>query len=64
MQSNDEKDIKRKSIEESMEELVNIERLKLLYMAGCITAYELKEELFTESEKEKFESRMKSKLGI
>ena len=64
MQSNDEKEIKRKSIEESMEELVNIERLKLLYMSGCITAYELKEELFTESEKEKFESRMKSKLGI
>lgn len=64
MQSNDEKEIKRKSIEESMEELVNIGRLKLLYMAGCITAYDLKEKLFTESEKEMFESRMKSKLGI
>ena len=64
MQSKDEKEIKRKSIEESMEEMVNIERLKLLYMAGCITAYDLKEKLFTESEKEKFESRMKSKLGI
>lgn len=68
MQFDNEEKIKIKSIEKYfekyLEDLVKIERLKLLFIARCISSSDVREELFNQSEKEKYESEMKSKYGI
>lgn len=64
MQFDNEEKNKIKSIEKHLEDLVKIERLKLLFIAGCISSSDVKDALFSQSEKEKYEAEMKSKYGI